>query len=338
MKISREEILAQLESVQGGLATGSSDIVEQSNCFVFQDKTVMTYNDEVACSCPTTLPIEGAVESKELLEILRKVPDETIDIEATDSEIVLRGKRRKTGIRLESEIELEISRIESPTKWKELPENFADAVSIVQQCAGKNETTPKLTCVHITPNWIEATDNCQLSRYTIDTGFTDSVLVRRNSIRHIIAIGMKEFSQTESWIHFRNKSGLVLSCRKFLDDFLDLNGLFEVNGRKMTLPKGLKEAAERAQVFSSSNPDDDDVLVQLKPGKLRVKGQSVKGWHWDAMKTTYKGPPMEFTISPEMLSEISARYNECEVSENRLKVEGSSWVYISALGVTEDEE
>ena len=59
MKINREELLNQLESVLPGLST--REIIEQSSCFVFMNKEVITYNDEISCSHKSRLDIEGAI-------------------------------------------------------------------------------------------------------------------------------------------------------------------------------------------------------------------------------------------------------------------------------------
>ena len=78
LKINREELLQQLESVVPGLSV--KEIIEQSKCFVFKDKKVMTYNDEVACTQDSCLDIEGAVEAMPLISLLRKLKEEEIDL------------------------------------------------------------------------------------------------------------------------------------------------------------------------------------------------------------------------------------------------------------------
>ena len=79
MKINREELLNQLESVQPGLSI--REIIEQSSCFVFQDGKVITYNDEIFCSQKTPLKIKGAVLAAPLIALLRKMVETEVDIE-----------------------------------------------------------------------------------------------------------------------------------------------------------------------------------------------------------------------------------------------------------------
>ncbi len=335
MRVDREELLQKLRSVQAGLTT--REVIEQSSCFVFKDGEIITYNDEVACRCESPFgdDLTGAVQAKPLLAILEKLQEEVIEVEVEGNEFIIRGKRRASGIRIEAEVMLVYDKVDYPGKWKELHYNFLEAISIVQMSAGSDETQFACTCVHIHPRWIEAGDKYQATRFKIKTRISQPTLVRRNAIRNIIELGMTEFSETENWIHFRNPEGLILSCRHWLDPYPDLTEMLNVEGEETVLPKGLDQAAERAEIFSGENADKDLVLIQLKPGKLRIKGQGISGWYIETKKIRYQGPPLEFLISPKLLIELTKKDSSCEVTEDRLRVNGSNWVYVAILGRVE---
>lgn len=325
--VNREKLIQTLEFVQPGLSP--KEIIEQSSCFVFKDGTVATFNDEVACCADTELKITGAVQAAPLLALLHKLPDADIEVEPTKEHLTVYGKRKSAGICMEAEVTLPVDQVEKPEKWKELPENFIEAVKMAQQCVGKDESKFTMTCVHIHPKWIEACDDCQLIRYKIKTGVESSVLVKGHSIQQITDLGMQEFSETETWIHFRNANGLVMSCRRHLDEYEITPPKFE--GHPLTLPKGLIEAAETADIFSSEHGEENLVSILLKSGKLRIHGQGVTGWYKEFKTIKYTGDTLEFMIAPSLLGDIVKRMNECEVSEDYLRVNGSKWVYITAL-------
>lgn len=340
IRVNREELLGKLESVQPGLAP--REIVEQSSCFVFKGSTVMTYNDEVACRLPTGFKIKGAgaVQAQPLLAILRKLQEEEIEIE-TDAEFFrVKGKRRTAGIRMEQEVLLPIDSVDEPGEWKALHDDFSDAISIVQECAGKDESQFWVTCIHLHPKWVEACDNFQITRYKLKTGLTGPTLVRSSSIKHIISLGMTEFSETESWLHFRNPDGLVFSCRRYVEDFPDMSRFLECAGQEVALPKGLGEAVEKAEIFSSENADSNQVRVELRPGKLKIKGTGVSGWYSETKKMRYDGKPMSFLITPKLLLEITKRHNECQIDAGaeRLKVDGGKFTYVACLGKEDEKE
>lgn len=332
--LKRESLIEKLESVAPGLS--ARDVIEQSSCYVFKDGKVFTFNDEIACSQDCDIGVTGAVHSVALLQILHKLNEDEITLTVEEGELILEGKKKKIGITRDAEVQLPIDSVEQPSKWRSLPEGFIEAIEMVQHCASSSDESFSMTCVHITPDFIEACDNIQMARADLETGIKKSFLVRRDSIKHIVNLAVKEISETETWIHFRNESGLVLSCRRFADDYVDLTKLLDVKGSKINLPKGLDTAADKASVFVSVTTDEPQVMVTLLPGKLLIKSTGVSGWYREAKNMTYDGPKIRFMISPQLLIDISKKYNDAVVMPGRLKVNGGNWNYVSCLSPVEE--
>ena len=350
MRINREELLKQLESVLPGLST--REIIEQSSCFIFKiqegrgyrEATVNTYNDEIACSQKSLLKIEGAVQAIPFISILRKLKEEELEIDVNDknTQLLIKGKHRRAGIRMEQDIVLQIEAVDKPKKWKDLPADFADAIAIVQPCAGSNETQFVMTCIHITPKWMEACDNHQVTRFKIKTDIVKPVLIRKESLKYIVSLDMTEFSETKHWIHFRNPTGLIFSCRHFIEKYPtnDITKILKVSGEPLVLPKGLKDAIEKAEIFSSENVEGSDVFVNLKPGKFKITGKGASGWFSEIKKSKYNGESLQFTIPAKLLLEVVQQYDKykCKVSPNYLKITGKKFAYVTALGTVEEKE
>lgn len=336
--VSRETLLHCLESSQAGLSP--KEIIEQSNCFVFVGGDVLTYNDEIACRMASPLNgITGAVPSKNLLDILRKLKEDEVSVEMGEGEILIRGKGgRRSCHRIDKEVTLPLDMVEAPKKWKPLHEDFAEAVKVVSRCAGRDESRFYSVCMHVTPDFVEAFDDFQLCRWGLPTPVKRPFLVRSSSVRHITALGMKEFSETASWVHFRNSVGLVMSCRRYTEteDFPDLSPFLKVDGVSVTLPKGLPEAIDRAKVFVEEGTDSSLVKVSLKSGRMSVRSEGVHGWYVEPKKVPYAGPPMAFFVSPDLLSELVKSHNSCVLSESRLKVDTGSFEYVAVLSAVEE--
>ena len=330
MRIDRETFLNQLESVLPGLST--REIIEQSSCFIFKGKKVRTYNDEIGCTQDSCLPIKGAVQALPLVAILRRLKEKNIEITIGKGKLLIKGKRKRIGIRMETEILLPIASIEIPKKWKNLPNDFADAVSIVQECAGKDESRFVTTCIHLHPKWIEACDNFQASRYKIKMAIEKPTLVRKDSLKYIVNMDMTQFSETKTWIHFRNSTGLILSCRRWVEEYPDISSVLRVKGNITLLPKGLKEAIERAEVFSAEDVEENRVIIHLQEGKLKITGKGVSGWCSEFKNIKYKGQPLSFTIAPNLLIELVQRHHTCEIAKGRLKVKVGKFTYVTVLG------
>ncbi len=327
------DLLRALESVESGLY--KKDVVEQGTYFAFRKGEVFTFNEEVMCRCRSSLPndFEGAVLASKLLEMLRKLPDDDITVSVDKGDLVVKGKNRTSRHLYEKEISLQFDVVEEPKDWLALHKDFLEAVSIVQNCASQKQQIFETTCVHIHPKWIEACDGIQLCRWTMKTKVSKSTLVRQSSIKCITQLGVSEFSETENWLHFRNDTGLVISLRKWLEDYRDLSPYLEVSGEPASLPKGLSEDAERAEVFSSEQKDNNKIVVELSPGKVKVVGLGLNGRYSAVKKATYSGEPRTFRIAPKLLAEVVERHSQVEISSDKLKavVEGK-FVYVVSLG------
>jgi hypothetical protein len=337
MIVDREQLLKEVESVVPGLS--ARNIIEQSSCFAFQDGKVATFNDEVACFQKTCLKINGAVQADKMLALLRKLTDKTVDISASKSELKIKGKgNRRAGIMMEETITLPIDSIRPPKKWNKLPDDFHEAVTMVQSCVGRDETQFPLTCIHLTPEWIEACDNIQAARFSTTLNMKKPILARKEALKNVAAMGMTEFGITKSWIHFRNPNGLNMSCRLYIESYPEIDPVLQVKGVKARLPKGIEQAVERASIFSNTNANEDCVLVTIDAGRVNIKGIGTAGWYSETKKISYSGKPIQFTISPVLLNEVIHKYDECIIGDTRLKVSVGKFSYVTVLGATKSDE
>jgi hypothetical protein len=362
-KVNREELLNCLQSITPGLS--KKPIIEQSNAFVFQNGLILTYNDEIACRIPSPIgkAVTGAVKAEKLLELIGKLPDEKLHIDATDEELLITSNRIKTidgkkqdvpgdresGVLLEKEIMLPIDQVDKTTTWTKLHPDFSEAVRTVQYSAGTDQSTVTVF-LHIHPDWVEATDDEQICRWKLKTGFSQPTLVRQSSIKHITSLGLDEFCETKEWIHFRHsESKLVLACRRYLEKYPVLDTILnqEVKTSDITFPKGLVQETDLADIFSSENADGNWVTVNLMPDKIKVVGKGSSGWLRGKSKPIdYKGKATTFRIAPQLLVEVINKYPACLIASDRLRVEGRiskksgqpRFVYLTRISPPRDEE
>lgn len=335
MKIKRDDFLNKLELVQYGVAKRES--VNLSKCFIFQEDDVFSYNDEILCKINSNLngTINGAIEAESLLGILRKIPDAELDLEQVNGEVVLKGKRKKDTFRVHSleDQNMPSKQVECASTWKQLPEGFDDAINMAKECVKEKDPTPSRTCIYVSQRFIQAYDNAQMFRCKIKTPIeSDYILLRKEGIKHISNLGMIEFSETENWIHFRNTSGLVYSCRKLLEEYPDLTQFFKVDGESISFPKGLEEIIDRAQEFTKEMADDNVIKVEIKPGKVNIIGVGISGKHEEYRPLKeYSGNEYSFLIAPNLMTNLAKNYQEAELTQNALIVRGPKWVYMAAL-------
>ncbi len=336
MKIKRELLLKQCESVAPGLS--AREILEQSAHLVFRGGKVTTFNDEVLCQADCCLAVEGAVVAAPLLALLRKLTEEELDIEAVEGELTVKGKGRRAGVRMESEITLPVEAVETPSKWRKMPEGLADAVKLVGHCAGTDESKFVLTCVHLHPEWIEACDGFQLARVPLETKLPDPTLIRRKSLDAVLGMGPAEWAKTDSWLHFRLPSGLAASCRRYAEKYPSLDKLLEVEGREVELPKGIEDVLDRTRVFSSRDAVDDLVTMVLRSGQMKLTGRGPDGWYSEVQKVKYEGDEVQFVVAPKLLLEIARLSDKCIVGPGRLKVATEKMVFVTCTGAVEKKD
>lgn len=347
--VNKDSFLSILQSVQSGLSQREKEI-EQSSCLAFVDGFVMTFNDEISCRAKSNLPksFRGAVQAKPLIEILKRIPDKEIELDTTDSLLIIKGIRKKTELRMEQEIVLSLDMVEKPTEWKQLPEGFDGVLEIVPSCAlkDKNDTRFDLSCVHFTKDFIEASDCVQVARYNMKLDISKEFLIKKESIKAIENLGMTEYAETDSWFHFRNESELIISVRRYMEEFPNLDDIIDTAGDAVEFPLGLAEAAKSAAVFSKENHDDDKILLELKSNKCRITGRGISGKHSSWVELKYNGGFISFLISPKILEAISSKYRSVEICSKQrgdgvvksLKVHTDKFDYLSCLSSASDDE
>ena len=336
MRVARENFLKVLESVTPGLA--SRETVEQSSCIVFDKGRVITFNDSVACSRESPINIQGAVKAKPILDLLSKMNEDDIEIRIDGDSMMIEGVRRKAKLRMEHDVTLPISSVETPDTWRKLDPDFSEAIGIVHSCASTEESQFELTCIHIHPNFVEACDRFQIARFPLATGVANSILVKAESIKKIIGFDMTEVCETDSWIHFRNPAGLVLSCRRYLDQYKDLSRFLSPEGTEpATLPGGLEEVVKRAEVFSIDNAAGNHLIIELKADRVMIQGEGTTGWYREMKEAKYSGPPTRFIISPKLINEVVKKTSDVRIGDGRVFVDGGKFKFSAVTDVPSEK-
>lgn len=334
MRVDRESLLSSLEAVVPGLS--NKETVEQADCFVFMDGVVRTFNEEIGCQMPVKMPgITGAVAAKPLMDVLRQMQDDELVVTIDkNGSLCFKGKKgRVVKMRMQAEILLPLANIEIPEEWHEIPPEYCDALLMVHECATeKDEDRFYSTCVHIGKGRIEATDNIsQLMRYRVKTRISRSSLLKKRSAMHVAEMGAREFAETERFLHYRNDSGLVMSCVRYIEDYPDLSATCEVSGDRVVLPKSMGEAAKIGEVFSREQKDNNFLVLSLSRDRIMMEGIGVSGEYVHPVECIYDGPSMSFMIPPKLLTHVIDKYQEATITPERLFVQGERFVYVSRL-------
>ena len=336
MKVNRKDLLRKLLCVEPGIS--KKETIHQSSCVVLRRGRFYSLSTEIACSITSGLPtdIEGAVRAEKLIAMLESYPDDEIDLDIQAKTLSLKGTRRRTNFPMEDVVLLPVSEVELPDakNWQKLHLDYSEAVSLVHRCTTKNSKPEDgfiKTCVHIHPEFLEASDAKRFIRFPLPNFVQKPLLMRGETIKVMCQLGMTKGQETESWLHFRNPMGLRLSLRKItLEGYPDFSPFLEIRGKKVKFPKGLAEVAMRAGILED---EQGDIKLSLTKEKILVNGKSVLGEHEEECATKYLGEPISFMIEPKLIGELIDQGSETRVSDTCLRVDGDKFVYLTSLEI-----
>jgi len=335
MIVNREMFFRKMQSLMPGIL--SRETVEQTSCIVFTENgKAMSFDEEVLIQVDNPVPeIVGAIKAKPFLGLLSRLTDDEISLERSATGLDVRtATKKKANFRMDSKVVLPVDQVEEPDYWRELDPCFSEAVSLVHSCAGGQESEFELTCVHIHPEWLEASDKIQAARYPMDTGVEEPVLVRAASLKKILGFDMREISETEGWVHFRNLDGVQMSVRRNVKQYYNLSKFLVADGTKsITLPGGLGEGVGRAEIFSTDSVAGNWIIIDLRPGAIIIEGTGPFGNYKEMQDVIYTGDPIKFAISPRIFTELVKKSTEARVDNTKLFVHSGPLLYATSTQV-----
>lgn len=331
MKIDRSEFQKRLLAVSPGL-TSSKDPV-QGDCIIAKAGRFYTFNGEVACSIVSGLPndLKFAVKADALTGLMKKLTEAEIELTHTGGQLILQGKGRTFKLNTEADIFLPVDSVERPKEWSKLSEGWSEAIDLVVRCTDRKSDDFARKCVHVHPQWLEASDNLKMARWVIDTFVSAPVLVRGITLAEVVPLGVTKGCETESWLHFHNPFGLRVSVRKWAleEAYPELDEFLNVRGERVVFPKGVAEAAARAGLLLDEK--DGSVKLALSENHLTVSSSGIIGEAEEHKDVVYSGRELSFLIPPKLIAELVETHTECEVSEVALRIDGGSYLYLTSL-------
>lgn len=334
MLIGRREFLRQLESCAPGTSTTSD--IEHADCFVIHNGKITTFNDEIRCIQDTELPYSCVVPARPLLETLRKLTEDDIEVKVTESKLsIICPGLRKIHIKVAAEAFRHGTVVEEPDEWRDVVPAFADGLAMVGDVASKDEENI-LSCVHIRQKGLEATDGFQAIRYRVDSPFTSTFLVKKTAAQAIKGMGIAAMAETPSWLHWKTYTGLIISVRRYSEDYPDLNQFFGATPQvSLKMPPALVESLQQAALFLPETEAGRLATFKLSAGKLHISGMNETGSYEEQRNVDYDGPDMIFGMCPKYIENILKHDYPCLFTESTLRVKGDSFVYVTAKETVE---
>lgn len=341
MKISLNDLKKAMNLVEAGLGKGGKEASAQSQCLVFKEGWVYTFNDEIACRVPLEVGFDCAIPAKNFMEVVKSLSTEDVDISKEDEKnrVLLKTGRKRAGFPMNDTIIMPIDQIERPTEWQEPDPRLQHQLGDAAACTSGNEDRFYTCCVAISSDHVTA-----FTEFHAYKGFADSpvaegqqVLVKGDCVRPIEGIGVDGIAMTDNFLHFKCEGDLEYSIRRYDDaDYPNIDSFFEAQSSsdKFVPPNGFEDSVRTASLFAASSNAGDDVTVKLsEKGKMIVSGYSdVNGFYEELIDVPYDGENMKFQTNGKVLAKFASEFAAGDVSADMIRVEqDGDFIYVTSL-------
>jgi len=334
--INKTEFLDILKQVKVGIGTQNS--IESMAYFFFSKNYIVTYNNTVSIQYPFKTDFSLFVKAKDLFTIISKVTAKKISIQTDKKSLHINSKSMKASLNTISDDEI-VSRIHTVSKyikkakWKSLPDNFLECVSLCSFASSKNEEELTLSCIHVNKDYCVASDNKRIAHAELDSEM-DDMFLKSSEVGNLALINPTKYYVSKSWLHFKNKEGCVFSIRKVQGEFPDFSNFLKFKGNSIKMPKNIVEGTDLASIFVTEDQRAVEITIKNKICLVSISTES--GTLKFKTKIDYKGTKIQFLMNPDFLKEMLGYSTKLTVNEKMAKLHTDKFTLITALAILEE--
>jgi len=318
--------------------TSSTEILEQSNCFIFTEEGITAFNGEIFVRVGYKNELGNfAVTSSDLISLIAKFPDEDITLSIKGKELILEGQKKRAGLAIQSKVLLPINEIAVPDKMGKIKEGLMGALKMASKICSVNNQDYRISHVQITSEKVQATDKLRFLRIAIDTGLkfkNKSMLIPAGALSSIPDVEIIQIKPMDGWMWLANKDikiGICCAEDEYFDDSL-IDSIIEMeNPNKVQLPDEMINVIDRAIIMAK---DDSTKMskVKLTNKSITVKTQKDSGWYEERQPVKYKGEEMELFVGLSLFKELLNKTNKAYINQNKMKMKKDNIEFLVCLG------
>lgn len=328
MKFKKEELLDILYTVKPALAKKA--IIEQATHFIFTGYDICTFNDQISISCPLETDFKCSVLADKFYEVINKMDSDVITIEQNDSELIIKGKKIKSGLAMSTEDEvikiLDDMDFPDDKDWKKLPADFNEGINICSFSISNDVSHPYLSCLLVNGENLISSDDSRISMYKMKNKIKDTFFIPGAAIKALIDFEIIEYHLGESWVYFATKDDVIFCSRIIQHDegqkkMLDSKKYFDFESVEITLPNELTKSVETSEILAHGEFDiDKQIDIVIKDDTITCRGEKEDiGWIEveEKIKDFKADKEINMKINPIFLSQILSKSGAMKVGEDR---------------------
>lgn len=301
--------------------------------FFFSGDSIITYNDKISIQYPFKTDFSLFVNANDLYKIVSKLTADILSIEEKDGKLNIKCKSLNANLATikDEEINERITNVQKSLvneKWKTLPNNFCEGISLCAFTASKQESDQTLTCIHINDVNCIASDNMRISHALLDSP-VDPMFIKASEVKNLIVLEPIKYFITKSWLHFKNEEGCIFSIRKVFGKFPDFLKFFKFKGVEISFPKEIIEGMDITSIFADDIQPTVKIIIEKEFCKISVKSESGSAQYRTKIK--YSGKPITFSINPEFLKQMMTYSSSIIVKNDKARLETNNFALVTAL-------
>jgi DNA polymerase III sliding clamp (beta) subunit (PCNA family) len=282
--------------------------------------------------------VQGAVDAKTFLALLKQLKTKEIDIEQKTGCLLIRSGKTKEASMAFSDIALPLEELSlKKGEWVEVPQDFVTALKHCRHLVSKDTNKPIIMCVHVMGGWMYGSDGRKLTRYDLgeEAELFHELTFPGDCANAIIKHNPTQCMVDDTWIYFGNDDDTVLSVRS-------MDGLYpfekcdkvidEFDGHVIDFPVDLGTVLKRADIFSRDDMSGRvAVVVNLTEGTTIITSKNFVGMYREECKNDYQGPELLFSFPPGMLLDMADDVKTVKVNKNAILFEADLYTHVIAL-------
>lgn len=307
-------------------------------------------NDKMVFISPSTVQSDFSVNGTDFCRVLDGMGEDA-ELQIRRGRLSIRSDSATANLSLykpEQGLEwIETSGLKTEHLWKNLPEDFWEAVNWCKFSVSKDMTVRPLTCVNINGYIVRSTDNLRASVYEMSEAFDQEVFLPKESLPALVKFPeMTQYSLVKpvgskytTWILFRNpKENLIAGSRIIIGKFPEVEQLFTKGGQIIDLPEGLLTMVARAGRFTEGIVEESR-RITLQTGEGFIVCSASKPTGNFEQKIPFNNPAdFNFDTVPSLLEQILSRTNQVRLAGNRMIFDLEKFSHVVIISTKNEEE
>lgn len=341
MKVDRLSFLSTLKSIL--CATTKIEVLEQSNCFIFRNGSIMAFNGAVFARCKSNIPVdksevwgEFAVIASDLIGVLSKMPDERIDLSFKKDQLILTGNKKRAGLIIQKEILLPIADvIQIPDKMKKT-HDVLPSMKMAARICKPGDDNYRVGYVLVSPDSIISTDYYRLLKISTSVpNIKKPTLIPASSLLSISDIKVSHLRLYQEWLFLRDEEKdvlLAICCGE--GDYFEMETIDNIlsmdDACGIELPEEMKDAVSRAMVMAGDDADGE-ASISLTSNSLIIRTRKSSGWYEEKQKIRFRGEPMKMSVDLQLLKDVLSKTLKAKIGNQKIKMQKDGIEFVASL-------